>query len=267
MGLTRGRVKKEVEAAEETPEVATTQEAPDGEQEQESMPFEGDEAEANAEEAQANAKAALAGKKPRSTLPAEANANTAVIPADHKPQNTVMAGLAEDGYEGLELGFGSFPILKLENEGIFVDTDENEYGKSFHAVIFPTRSKYVLKNTKCTPKEEEVYYSYDRVNCTDGTPLQAIIDEWAAEDWGYEIKHYLEAPAQIVGGDFDDEMVMLSVPPASRNKLSGYFYTNRMKKRGSADSYVTECFVGKKVTSTDHDFYPWKFKYVEQLEG
>lgn len=269
MGLKRGRVSEKPTTEKPAETVEPTKEPiPDtAAAEEEKPPFEADEAEVAADEAEAEAKRALAGKTAKTNLPAAATATTAVIPADVTPQNTVMEELADDGYGGLELGFGSFPILKLENEGIFVDTEENEYGKSFKCIIFPTRSKYVVKNTKCeTSKQEEVVYSYDRVTSTDGEPLQDIIEQWAEDGFGFEIKHYLEAPAQIMEGEFEGEMVMLSIPPASRNKLSGYFYKNRMRGYGSADSYITECECGKKVTSTDHDFYPWKFNYVGPAE-
>lgn len=178
----------------------------------------------------------------------------------------VMHELAEAGYEGLELGFGSFPIIALPSEGKFIDSEDTEYGDEFYCVIESSRPKYVLKNTECKDKDEETVYTYDKVTSVDGTPLQDYIDEWKDNGWGFELKPYVEVFATLVEEDGSmGNSVFLSIPKTSRGRFSGYVSQNSMKRGLLPRDYVTRVYVGKKVTSVDYPFYPWAFEFYQEL--
>jgi len=185
---------------------------------------------------------------------------------EHRPQTNVMSALAEDGFEGLELGFGSFPIIALKNEGVFEDTEGNEYDEEFDCIIQGTRTKYVIKNTRCDKKDETVVYSYDGKVDVNDNPLQDIIEEWAEEGWGHETKAYLEATAILVDENgTESDMVLLSIPKTSTKRLSGYIAQNKFRRQLLPNQYVTKCEVGEKITNVDFPFYPWKFTFVRPL--
>ena len=174
--------------------------------------------------------------------------------------------LAEAGCRDLELSYNPFPLIKLENEGRFEDTEGKVLGEDFDCIIQTVRAKYLLKNTKCDKKDDAVAYSYDlKVESEGDRPLSEIIAEWSEQGWGYETKTYFEASALMVGGENDGNMVMLSIPPTSKARISGFFYQNALKHGLAQNQYVTKCKCGDKVKTAEHPFYPWNFEFVKAL--
>lgn len=186
-------------------------------------------------------------------------------------QSQVMAELDEQGFGGLELGFGSFPIIALKTDGEFVDTDATSYDEEFDCVVNSTRTKYVIKNVvqgdeKEKKKNSELVYSYDNVSDTNGNSIQEIITEWSEQGWGYESKPYIEGFATLVVDGLLAGSVMLSVPKTSINRMSGYITQNRLRHGLMPNQYVTKCKVGDKILNVDFPFYPWVFEFVQPLE-
>ena len=178
----------------------------------------------------------------------------------------MLAEMADTGFEGLELGYGSFPLIALKNDGVFEDTEGGEYDQDFKCIIQQTKTKYILKNTKCEKEDEAMAYSYDGKNDVHGVPLQETIDEWAEDGWGYESKTYLEVTVLMVNEDGEvGNMALLSVPPTSKTKLSGYIAQNRMRRGLMPNQYVTTCEVGDKVKNVTFPFYPWKFIFDQEV--
>lgn len=175
-------------------------------------------------------------------------------------------GMAEQGFEGLTLGGMSFEQIRLPGEGQFlIGQDDVELGKEFDCVIQSTRARYVVRQSD--DQDAEMFYSYDpngRTN-TEGKDMSDLLQEW--KDDGYEvpeIKKYIEAMAIMVNDDErEGSMVMLSIPPASTQKLSGFIAQQQFMKRQQPNEYITRCIVGKKVKSKNGStFFPWTFKNV-----
>lgn len=174
--------------------------------------------------------------------------------------------MAEQGLEGLELGFGAFPILKIVNEGQFEDEDENSYGTEFTAVVQSSRIKHLFRQSGTS--EGDVSYSYDGVNLlspTEGgaTTVEGLRREF--EEYGYELemKDYLEVVVLMDDEDseHDGEMFILSIPPASRNKFAGLIATMQLKNRSFKETPILFS-VGKKRKSKrgNASYFPWSFK-------
>lgn len=174
--------------------------------------------------------------------------------------NQFESSMADEGFEGLTLGGLSFEQIRLPAEGQFViGQDEEELGKEFNCVIQTTRSRYIVRQS--SDQDSEVFYSYDPSGKTnaEGVDMTDTLNEWAAE--GYEkpeIKKYLEIMAIMVDeGERDRAMVMISIPPASVQKVSGFFAQQRMRRRGLPNEYVTTFQVGKKVKVGSNSWFPW----------
>jgi len=190
------------------------------------------------------------------------------LPAKAPSGGQMIAEMADAGFEGLELGFGSFPIIALKTDGEFVDTEETSYDEEFLCIVNSSRVKYVVKNTRTeNAKDEELVYSYDNETDTNGLPIQATIDEWAEQGWGYESKPYTEVFATLVDEEGNPgNSVLLSIPKTSRTRFSGYCAQQRMRKGLMPNAYVTRCLVGAKIQNVDFPFYPWSFEFVGELE-
>lgn len=174
--------------------------------------------------------------------------------------------MAEQGFEGMTLGGLSFEQIRLPAEGQFlIGQDDEELGKEFDCVIQSTRARYVVRQSD--DQDAEMYYSYDpagKVN-TEGVDMSATLEEW--KDDGYEkpvIKKYIEAMAVMVNAeDRDGMMVMLSIPPASVQKFSGFVAQQQFMKNQVPNEFITRCIVGKKVKGNNgSNFFPWAFKNV-----
>ncbi len=197
------------------------------------------------------------------TAMAQASTGTAV--AAPSGAGSAVREIQDQGFEGTEVGFGSFPQVVL-HEGQF-KANETEMGKSFEAVLYGSRAKYVYKNG-AQGKEEEFAFSYDQQFDTAGRPIANLLANWRAK--GFQPKEpskYLEVQAMIVSdGPFKDDFVLLSIPPASVNRLSGFLVTQRAKYPSKVlQELRVKVFVGEKVTKTAYPFYPWAFADMPEV--
>lgn len=174
--------------------------------------------------------------------------------------------MAEKGYGGLELGFGSFPTIRLMNEGVFEDDDENEIGTSFSCLVQSTRIKHLYK--QAGNQEGDVYYSYDEVNLVKASDsgsatVEQLQQEFKEDGWELECKSYLEAVVLMKDedADYDGEMFLLSIPPASRNKFAGLVASLELKGKNLKETVIL-CTVGKKRKAKrgNSSYFPWNFK-------
>ena len=204
--------------------------------------------------------------------------STAVSTVTEQRMNA-MAQFTQDqaaaGFEGLDLTGMSFDRIKL-HEGTFkLGSDDADIGNEFDCVIHSTRRLYVVRQSD--DQDAETFYSYDAKGrtFTDGSSSEERLQEWLEDGYGtsespLDIKEYLEAMATLVNRDdeYADSMVMLSIPPASRAKLSGAA-AQAFTKMGKAtlDQVVTRCTVGKQVGEGTKKFRPWVFKIVGFFEG
>lgn len=190
-----------------------------------------------------------------------APATTAAVPAPAGVNTSnISKALVEAGFEGLELGFGAFPMVTLQNTE-FSTSDGISLGHEFFAVIHSSRKKYLLKANRGRD-EEEFTYSYDKITTIGGKSVDEVKQEWLRS--GYESpewKEYLDVTAQLI--DIQkrtiDQMVLLSIPHSSNARLSGYITTILTSGTSPAD-VVTHVHLGQQVTAAKKPFYPWAFK-------
>ena len=208
----------------------------------------------------------------------EAEAETTAVveaaaPADAKPlapaasqsmrspetQGKFESDMADDGFGGLEVGFYSFTVVKLATEGRFEDADDNDLGKSLFVNLMESKRKWAYNNSE---DENVAEFSYDRLTNAKGELLAPILKEW--EDLGGKVteKKYLDVTCNVVAGDLEGEVLILSVSPSGVQKFTGHMgkltYANKNPRE-----VVTEVYVGPKVTSVPKPFYPWAFRLAK----
>ena len=188
----------------------------------------------------------------------------------------VVEQMAADGMEGMDLGFGAFPAIKLATEGKFESQEFGMLGESFDCVIMQSRNKFICKNgLPDTDKDADFFYSYysptknshlPQVTANGDKPIEDILTEWKLKGWKPEWKTYLEVVATMYGGDHDGQIVTLQIPPTSITRFSGYIVTARAKTGLRQDQFVTHVKVGPKVTTAVKPFYPWAFELSRTLD-
>lgn len=186
--------------------------------------------------------------------------------------NSALAQLAEEGAEGLEIDWTSFPTIVLD-KGEFCTSDETELGvEKFQVSIRSTRKKYAVRSKHEDEEDAEIAYCYNLSDITtEGTQAYDKVKQWKEEEGvGYEIKEYLDAICVILDDTLADligPLAILQIPPASRGKLSGHLQGTKMITELALGSWITEVSRGNKVTKSKHSFYPWAFKYIGPING
>lgn len=227
----------------------------------------------------AEVEAPVAAAEPVAAEQAVAVAQEAGAPTVTEQRTNAMAQFTQDqaaaGFEGMDLTGMSFDRVKL-HEGTFkLGSEEADIGTEFDCVIHSTRRLYVVRQSD--DQDAKNYYSYDSKGqtFTDGSSAAETLAEWLDDGYGtaeapLDIKEYLEAMATLVNRDdeHDESMVMLSIPPASRAKLSGAAAQAFTKlQKATLDQVVTRCTVGKQLGEGTKKFRPWVFKVVGRYEG
>lgn len=199
----------------------------------------------------------------------------------HDPNSAnVMERLAAQGNEGLELGYGSFAIVKLE-QGQFQDNEGNYLGPQFDVILYPSKQKWIVK---CNSDQNapEFFYTHDQIKAVNGRLISEIKAEWAQKGWVSPVERkYLDVPAQIIDWNQDAQgqwipsagrMVLLSIPQTSIGRYSGYLASVNLTQTTAAglpcsqSDVVTRCTVGAKVTSGQWPFNPWNFNFVAKRD-
>jgi len=195
--------------------------------------------------------------------------NTAVVASPNAVRGALAQfseDLASQGYEGMQLTGMSFDRVKLHENDFKLGSDEISLGQTLDVQIMSTRPLYIVRQHDGSGAE--IFYSYDKNGLlnTDGSSAQETLDNWKEDGYGVEgsplnIKEYSEAMAQIVGRDDEHEglMVMLSIPPASRNRLAGAFAVGRQRLKVDPSNLIVRCKVGNKIGSGEEAFRPWVF--------
>lgn len=177
--------------------------------------------------------------------------------------------MAAQGYEGLQITGMSFDRLKLHEAKFQLGSEETSLGEQIDLVVLSTRNIYVVR--QFAGEGAEMFYSYhkDGSKFTDETSAQETLDKWLDEGYGtpdepLDIKEYIEAMSQLKNRDdeYNDHMVSLSIPPASKARLSGAMVVGLRKFQCDPADLVIRCSVGKKVGTGDKAFRPWNFTAV-----
>lgn len=228
----------------------------------------------NAEDAQAANAAEGTGKEPEVQVEERAVVvKSSGLPA--KQSNTdrtkgaaaeFTKSMAEDGFEGMELTGMSFDRLKMHEGKFQLGSEELSLGEEIFVNIMSTRTIYVIRQHD--GQKAEMYYSYDPdgATFTDGSSAEETKAEWLADGYGdadspLQIKEYIEGMAQLVNreDEWNGHMVSMSIPPASKQRLSGAFAVGMRKFQCKAGDLIIKCTVGKKIGTGDEAFRPWVF--------
>lgn len=203
---------------------------------------------------------------PAAALPARSGGSAALA--------NFTQSLAADGFEGVELGFGSLPQVVLNNKGKFVvSTDGNvDIGTEFTVLLTGARRKWIYKNvvpgdSKNKKELEDFCYSYDQQNTTDGEPVANVVQRWADKGWTHEVKEYRDVTGQIVScphnARYNRRLVLLSVPPSSINRFNGHLVT--MRAYGlDMRTVPTKISVGAEIQGAQ-TYNPWSFEIPEEV--
>lgn len=208
-----------------------------------------------------------------STQVAEAK-QTAVAPTGAAKASQAMAEFSreqeEQGFEGMDLTGMSFDRIKLHEGQFKLGQEETPIGTDFECVIQATRRLYVVRQSD--DNDADAFYSYDPEGKTNTDGSESKLEEWKED--GYEetieIKEYMEAVALLVNRDdeFDQMMVMLSVPPASRARVAGAAAQAQFRlKAKNLSEVVVRASVGKQVGTGTKAFKPWNFSLVGRFDG
>ena len=168
---------------------------------------------------------------------------TALQAVDFDNMTFEQIALAQ-GIVGLEFDqYGVLPNCSL-NKGAFKLSDGTSLGTEFVCVIQEVKPKYLYKTAVADlDPRHSVVNTYDKTS-TNGKPLQPIIDGWAAQGMGFDVKHYLEAVCVLE----DNRIILLSIPQTSISRLTSHVITVTVSKR-LLSQVKTRVFIGPEVKS------------------
>lgn len=217
--------------------------------------------------AQEQAAAVVATQAAPSAAPVAVANPPTQVPATRTPAATAVAtsgvggALEASGFAGLDFGFGSFPMITLQNDGTYQSSEGGSLGSDFYCQLLGSTPKWIYKNDQKGPAEE-FFYTFDREFSVQGEPIDEILAAWRAKGWEHEVKKYLDVQAQLVTTDEDNgTLVLLSIPPTSITKFSGYAATVAGRHNRDLTSVVTHITLGDKVTKVKYPFHPWAFSF------
>lgn len=201
-------------------------------------------------------------------------------------QPTVMTVAAQPGDDTgfsiarKSLGFGSFPMVKLEN-GDFIFGETGVSLQEFDAVLTKMREKLLIKARSGNEHNIPIVFAYAPTDGTsynvedliasDGAVVGDHIAAWKeAGEMSISarpvVSSYYEILAQVHNTDteMDGELAILNVPPASQSGLSGYI-ERLAYKRLTPPQVLTKVIKGPKRTNAKGTYYPWAFKLAGKL--
>lgn len=198
----------------------------------------------------------------------------------HKSSNANLStqqAASGDAFDGLagEIGFGSFPIMKLQ-EGVFIVG--NKELQECEGIMMGARKKWLVKARKGEEGEKiPLVYTYDGVKTADGTDITEITAKWLADGAtpaGKKaiVSKYYELQLQIIdeegklGPGLHEQIVLCSLPPASISRGAGYLKSLQLKGL-RPEQVLTKVCKGDRITRPDgKTFSPWDFKFVGKIE-
>lgn len=160
------------------------------------------------------------------TVMSTANENNAFPTIESIFSNSeIKDQLAQNGLNGLEFDHSSFPTISLK--GTFEMSDYSDFDlKTFDVRVMQSLKKYILLDASEESKKvmKEVKYSRDGLNTTQGEPLKNYI-EYITDNGGRPmLKTYLDVLVQMLTGDYNNMIAILSISPTSVSRISGLFY-------------------------------------------
>lgn len=174
--------------------------------------------------------------------------------------------LIGDGQEGLEMGYGVFPVISLD-KGEFKVGDMDVGDDDFEGVPLMSKPKYAYRQTNVPEKEAEVLFAdSDRAHLEEGGAVAERLAEWRVKfpESSFDIKKYQDVflyltrfPGNPV---LEGQLVQLSVAPTSVKVYTRACLTAKGKGRSPHET-VFKIGVGDKIRG-EFDYYPWSFECI-----
>ncbi len=98
--------------------------------------------------------------------------------------------------------------------------------KTFDVRVIQSLKKYILLDASEESKKvmKEVKYSKDGLNTTQGEPLQTYIEYISNNGGRPMLKAHLDVLVQLLTGDYNNMIAILSISPTSVSRVNGLFY-------------------------------------------
>lgn len=190
---------------------------------------------------------------------------------------------AQAGFEGAELNFNSFPLIALQTEGLFSDTEGRPFNKGFDVRVLATKRKVVyrgLTSGKVEDTKKDIVYVYPNRNMATGVyeegitskgiPVKDALAELTARGLDLDRSEYIDIKAMMYAPDeeYHDEIFLLSIPPTSTGRFWGQYDTLVSRKRWKPAevaenlcNHIMTVSCGAKVMKAKTPFYPWAFRF------
>jgi len=190
-------------------------------------------------------------------------------------QQAAMASLAEQGFEGLQIDYTSFPQITLKDGEFNLSTGgviPATANAGFKGRITATKMKYAFRiKTKSDDEDADVQFTDNLADAKDPlTKVGAKVKEWEDEDLPWEYKEYVDCYVMVeevlgdTGKELEGQLVVCQIPQTSRGRLTGMLATAAMKYQQQPGDFLTHFTRGNKVTNVQFPFYPWDFKRVAE---
>lgn len=178
--------------------------------------------------------------------------------------------LAQNGLNGLEFDHSSFPTISLK--GSFEMSDYPEFDlKTFDVRVMQSLKKYILLDASEESKKvmTEVKYSRDGINTTQGEPLKNYI-EYITDNGGRPmLKTYLDVLVQMLTGDYNNMIAILSISPTSVSRISGLFYQLQLqgKLHQLKDVIFTVSRGQQRMSRGGQSYWLWSLNVKKEAEA
>ena len=178
--------------------------------------------------------------------------------------------LAQNGLNGLEFDHSSFPTITLK--GGFEMSDYPEFDlKTFDVRVMQSLKKYILLDASEESKKvmKEVKYSRDGLNTTQGEPLKTYI-EYISDNGGRPmLKVYLDVLVQMLTGDYNNMIAILSISPTSVSRISGLFYQLQLqgKLQNLKDVIFTVNRGQQRMSRGGQSYWLWSMSVKKEIQA
>lgn len=209
---------------------------------------------------------APAGNQQVATRSENTQVSTEVRGAGENYFKQLIEAMAADGQEGLEMGFGVFPVISLD-KGEFKVGDEDMGDSSFTGVPLLSKPKFCYRTVGVGDKDAEVIFAdSDKEHLDERSAVSAKLLEWK-EKWensSWECKQYQDVFLYMVKcpdkPELEEQLCQLSVAPQSV-KLYTRACLQATGRGRKPHECVFEVGVGEKIRG-EFDYYPWAFKAI-----
>ena len=131
--------------------------------------------------------------------------------------------------------------------------------------------KYILLDASEESKKvmKEVKYSRDGLNTTQGEPLKTYI-EYITDNGGRPmLKTYLDVLVQMLTGDYNNMIAILSISPTSVSRISGLFYQLQLqgKLKQLKDVVFTVSRGQQRISRSGQSYWLWSMSVKKEAEA